>query len=242
MRTLLLLFVDIHHASSYQRAYAERQAVNTVIQGTAADLAKRAMIAIHEQIQQLHQQYNHTFPALARLTLQLHDEIILEVRSGLEAEVAAVVRHCMENVFVPPTGEAEARVPFPVSLKVGRTLGTLQPFELPRQEEQLGNEAVAEDGVQNEVRALIELAAVDEDEWSDFAASTPVSQRLRSSLASTVTAPLSPSVFSPSNTPTTSTTYSPQHYAPTPSSQSPKPDPSAHVYSPPNSAHRPYSS
>ena len=158
-------------------------------------MAKRAMIAIHEHVRALHEQHGRPFPSLARLTLQLHDEIILEVRSGLEAEVAAMVRHCMESVFVPPKGEAEARVPFPVSLKVGRTLGSLQPFELPReqpqqprqeQQQRSGSQALAGGGggVEDEVRALMELAATDE-EWDDYSLPTPASQQLHSSLVST---------------------------------------------------------
>ena len=177
-------------------------------------MAKRAMIAIHEHIQQLHQRYNQPFPTLARLTLQLHDEIVLEVRRGLEAEVAAVVRDCMENSFAPPVGEAKARVPFPVSLKVGRTLGTLQPFELPRvkqwQQQRQGEDGAVSDVVSDEVRELLELAAVDEDEWSDYAATTPGSQQARPSLASTVTTSPSPFVISSPSTPV-ATPYAPPH-------------------------------
>jgi len=167
-------------------------------------MAKRAMIAIHEYVQRLHEQSQRPFPSLARLTLQLHDEIILEVRSGLEVQVAAEVRHCMESVFVPPKGEAEARVPFPVSLKVGRTLGSLQPFELPseqprqeqqqQQQQQREDEVVAGNGVvDDEVRALMELASVDEEEWNDYSGFTAASRQLRSSLASAVTAHCTPS-------------------------------------------------
>ena len=202
-RLSLPLCADIQHGNSWNRSRAERQSVNSVIQGTAADMAKRAMIAIHEHVRALHEQRGRPFPSLARLTLQLHDEIILEVRSGLEAEVAAVVRHCMESVFVPPRGEAEARVPFPVSLKVGRTLGSLQPFELPREQPQLpqpeqqqrsDSQAVAGGGgVEDEVRALMELAATDVDEWNDYSLPTPTSQQLHSSLASTGTAQSTPS-------------------------------------------------
>lgn len=195
---------DIQHGNSWKRSQAERQAVNSVIQGTAADMAKRAMIAIHEYVQRLHEQSQRPFPSLARLTLQLHDEIILEVRSGLEVQVAAEVRHCMESVFVPPKGEAEARVPFPVSLKVGRTLGSLQPFELPseqprqeqqqQQQQQREDEVVAGNGVvDDEVRALMELASVDEEEWNDYSGFTAASRQLRSSLASAVTAHCTPS-------------------------------------------------
>ena len=223
--------VDIQHGNSDKRAYAQRQSVNTPIQGTAADMAKRAMIAIHQQIQQLHQKYEQTFPTLARLTLQWHDEIILEVRRGLEAEVAAIVRHCMENVFVPPKGEAQARVPFPVSMKVGPTLGTLQPFELPREERPQQQEQNAVAATSDEVRELLELAAVDEDEWGEYAAATPASQQLRPSLASTVTTALSPSRLSTPSTPATAASYSLHQYTPTPPSQCLTSHPPTYAYS-----------
>ena len=193
-------------------------------------MAKRAMIAIHDELRQLHTDQHQPFPALARLTLQLHDEIILEVQSGFEAHVAELVRRCMEKVFVPPAGEAEARVPFPVSLKVGRTLGTLQPFELPReepareepepalQEESKATKATASAAavavavdvgsvvVPDDEREWMEFAAANEDEWSDYSAATPASQQLRSSLASTVTTSPSQSSYAYSRSCSTPTT------------------------------------
>jgi len=181
------------------------------------------MIAIHAHIQTLHTQHNQPFPTLARLTLQLHDEIILEVRHGFEATVATFVRQCMESVFLPPKGEAEARVPFPVTLKVGRTLGTMLPLELSRGGEEEGRvEGVDGVGVgvgvgvggvlRDEVRELVELACLDEEEWSDYTAATPASQQLRPSLASTITASPSQSFLSPATTPASSTSYTHHHH------------------------------
>ncbi len=62
---------DMRSASAQSRALAERQAVNTLIQGSAADIIKLAMLAVHED-EQL-----RSFSA--RLILQVHDELLLEV-------------------------------------------------------------------------------------------------------------------------------------------------------------------
>ena len=123
---------DICSPHPGHRAYAERQAVNSVIQGTASDIAKRAMISIHSQLRQLQlsagrQQQQQPF---ARLTLQVHDEIIVETEADWLQQVACIMRRCMEAVFCPP----EAALPFPVSIKVGPTLGALVPWE-PQQED-----------------------------------------------------------------------------------------------------------
>lgn len=76
-----------------RRAFAERQAINAPIQGTAADIIKRAMIRIP--------------PALAqaglggRMLLQVHDELLFEVPATQAAETAALVRRVMEQAPTP---------------------------------------------------------------------------------------------------------------------------------------------
>jgi DNA polymerase-1 len=62
---------EINSADKSRRAFAERTAVNTVIQGTAADLIKIAMINIHKKIS--------GGASSARLVLQIHDELVFEV-------------------------------------------------------------------------------------------------------------------------------------------------------------------
>ena len=62
---------DMRSQSAQSRALAERQAVNTLIQGSAADIIKLAMLAVHEDA---------VLRSLsARLILQVHDELLLEV-------------------------------------------------------------------------------------------------------------------------------------------------------------------
>ena len=71
------------------RAAAERLAVNTPIQGSAADLIKLAMVAVHKRLQR-------DAPEV-RMLLQIHDELLFEVPIGQEEQVAALVREEMEG-------------------------------------------------------------------------------------------------------------------------------------------------
>ncbi len=94
------------------RAQAERIAVNTPIQGSAADLIKLAMVRLHASLAERR-------PA-ARIVLQVHDELLVEVQNAsLEAVREALSRE-MEGV-------ASLRVPLRVELKVGPNWGELQP-------------------------------------------------------------------------------------------------------------------
>jgi DNA polymerase-1 len=74
---------DINSRNRNARQLAERVAVNTVVQGTAADMIKRAMINIHRRIRE----ENHP----ARLLIQVHDELVFDVpRAAVEAEAAFI--------------------------------------------------------------------------------------------------------------------------------------------------------
>jgi len=84
------------------RSGAERIALNTPIQGTAADLIKLAMIRVEEAL-------NQSFPE-AKLLLQVHDELIVECPEEIAPQVAALISEQMENVAVlnvPLTAEAK---------------------------------------------------------------------------------------------------------------------------------------
>ena len=85
-----------------QRSFGERIAMNSPIQGTAADLIKLAMIRVENAL-------NEKYPD-AKLLLQVHDELIVECPEGIAQEVAALVSREMENVAslsVPLTAEAK---------------------------------------------------------------------------------------------------------------------------------------
>lgn len=90
--------------NSQVRGNAERQAINAPVQGTAADLMKLAMIRLHAALAE------HALPA--RLLLQVHDELVLEVASKAASEAAALAKDVMEGV-------ARLRVPLKVDIGTG---------------------------------------------------------------------------------------------------------------------------
>ncbi len=99
-----LYLPDIRSGHTQMRQYAERSAINAPMQGTAADIIKRAMIAVDAWCQRE--------DAPARLIMQVHDELVLEVREQAVAEVAAALRRHM-------TGAGELQVPLRVEIGTG---------------------------------------------------------------------------------------------------------------------------
>ena len=98
---------DINSTNRIQREFAERTAINTPIQGTAADIIKLAMIQVDRELAQRRFQ--------ARLLLQIHDELVLEVPEDELAEVSVLVQGCMESAL-------PLRVPLVAHLGHGRSL------------------------------------------------------------------------------------------------------------------------
>ncbi len=82
-----LYLPDIRSGNPQLRQYSERAAINAPMQGTAADIIKRAMISVHE--------WCLSSGAPARLIMQVHDELVLEVRADAVDTVAAAVRDHM---------------------------------------------------------------------------------------------------------------------------------------------------
>lgn len=96
---------DLHSRNYALRSFAERTAMNTPIQGTAADIIKLAMLACERALMER--------GLRTRMVLQVHDELVFE---GPEAEVpivAPLVREAME-------GAVALRVPLVVDVEVGR--------------------------------------------------------------------------------------------------------------------------
>jgi len=81
---------DIESRNPNQRGFAERTAVNTPLQGTAADLIKLAMIALDRKLAER--------KLKARMVLQVHDELLFEVPIAETAEIEQLVRAEMEGV------------------------------------------------------------------------------------------------------------------------------------------------
>jgi DNA polymerase-1 len=73
------------------RSFGERTAVNTPVQGTAADMIKLAMIAIHTRLRR-------EYPDV-RMLIQVHDELVFEVPERLADEVKPLVVNEMESVL-----------------------------------------------------------------------------------------------------------------------------------------------
>lgn len=80
---------DIKHSNFNLRSFAERTAINTPIQGTAADIMKRAMIDVQRALVEA--------GVKSRILLQVHDELVLEVTESEKEQVAQLVRTAMEN-------------------------------------------------------------------------------------------------------------------------------------------------
>ena len=106
------LLPDINSASGQAAALARRQAINTVIQGSAADIIKLAMLAVarDERLRELD----------ARLLLQVHDELLLEVPADAAKEAGALVARLMQDVC--PAGK-ELSVPLLVDWGTGHDWG-----------------------------------------------------------------------------------------------------------------------
>jgi len=81
---------DINSKNMNMRGFAERTAVNTPLQGTAADLIKLAMISIDEELRRRRLK--------SRMLLQVHDELVFEVPQAEVDTMRELVRDKMENV------------------------------------------------------------------------------------------------------------------------------------------------
>ena len=80
---------DIRHSNFNLRSFAERTAINTPIQGTAADIMKKAMIDVNAALQ--------AAKVKSRILLQVHDELVLEVVNEEKELVAQLVEKAMES-------------------------------------------------------------------------------------------------------------------------------------------------
>ena len=99
-----LYLPEINARNAQRRQYAERSAINAPMQGTAADIIKRAMIAVHGWL--------HEEQPGARMIMQVHDELVFEVA---DAEVEAVTA----KVVALMNSAAELSVPLKVDVGTG---------------------------------------------------------------------------------------------------------------------------
>lgn len=112
-------FEGIRSSLPFMRAQAERMAINAPIQGTEGDVMRIAMVRIDEYLKAegLHDE--------VRMLLQVHDELVFEIKQERVDAVLPVLREIMGNAFPP---EDALGVPISTEAKVGRTWGSLEPI------------------------------------------------------------------------------------------------------------------
>ena len=119
------LLPAINSSNSHAKAQAERQAVNTTVQGSAADLVKIAMNSIDDQLNKsfgsscLMKRKEGGVQRGAFLVLQLHDELLYEVNKKDIDAVENIIQHEMEHSL-------ELTVNMPVKMKIGTDWGNLK--------------------------------------------------------------------------------------------------------------------
>ncbi|WCJ18322.1 DNA polymerase I [Euphorbia peplus] len=121
----------IKFGNSKEKSKAQRQAGNSICQGSAADLIKIAMINIHSVIGGVDESessfaFATKFQMLkgrCGILLQVHDELVLEVDPSMVKDAASLLQIGMEKAAV-------LLVPLQVKLKVGRTWGSLEPYQV----------------------------------------------------------------------------------------------------------------
>jgi DNA polymerase-1 len=86
----------------------ERMAVNTIIQGSAADLMKMAMLRVYAALEAYQ----------TNMILQVHDEIVMEAREEELEEVSRIVKSAMESVY-------SLDIPLRINLESGKTWGSI---------------------------------------------------------------------------------------------------------------------
>jgi len=100
---------EINSPNFQMQNAAERMAINMPIQGLAADIVKLAMIKIREECKD---------DSNIRMILQIHDEIILEVKEDMAENVAQKVKEIMERAY-------KLNVPLVADIKVGDNWGEI---------------------------------------------------------------------------------------------------------------------
>ena len=83
------LLKDINSRNAVVRGYAERNAINAPIQGSAADIIKLAMINVHNVFQQEDLQ--------SKLLLQVHDELVFDVHKKELGSIQSIIKQKMES-------------------------------------------------------------------------------------------------------------------------------------------------
>ena len=106
-------YFDFFNASAFMQSNYLREGVNTIFQGSAADIMKLSMNAIYQQIP-IMQKKN-----IAQMLLQVHDELIFEIQEEYAKEVAMQIKEIMENVYT-------LHIPLVCNMIMGKTWADLK--------------------------------------------------------------------------------------------------------------------
>ncbi len=106
---------EIHSSVQQVKAGAERIAINMPLQGTNADMIKKAMIEIQDRI-------NINWKEDVRMIIQVHDELLFEIREKKVAEISEEIRNIMK-------GKLKLKVPIVVDMEAGGDWGELEPID-----------------------------------------------------------------------------------------------------------------
>ncbi|MBI3560922.1 MAG: DNA polymerase I [Gammaproteobacteria bacterium] len=104
-----LYLPEINAANHQRRQYAERTAINAPMQGTAADIIKRAMIDVHNSI--------HAMGLEVYMIMQVHDELVFEVPNNTEDKISTIIRDAMSQA-------ANLHIPLVVDIGIGNNWET----------------------------------------------------------------------------------------------------------------------
>jgi len=103
---------DIMSFNEMLKKESERMAVNMPIQGTSADIIKIAMVRINEFLEK-----NKKLKDNVKMILQIHDELLFEIKEDVLSDAAEKIKNIMENIMKPYFSE----IPFPVEVKIGNS-------------------------------------------------------------------------------------------------------------------------
>jgi DNA polymerase I len=112
-------FPEMKSPLPYVRAQAERMAINAPIQGTQADIIKLAMVEINELLVTEGKKED------THLLLQVHDELVYEVKEEMRDELAKKIQHIMESAL---KGHDTYGVPIIAEVKSGNNWGDMNPL------------------------------------------------------------------------------------------------------------------
>ncbi|TDO92110.1 DNA polymerase I [Halanaerobium saccharolyticum] len=108
---------EINSSNYHRRSFAERTAINTPVQGTAADIMKKSMLDVYDALKEADFDLN--------ILLQVHDELVFEVKKSDLDQAAELIKEKMENT-------AELDVPLIVDLQIGENWRDKEDYEVKR--------------------------------------------------------------------------------------------------------------